>query len=823
MQKLTMKHRVVPFGTCFQAGQGLRPFDWVQPARSEDPAAIAENERETSLLRDNEIAVDVGSQLWELGTGLRVVDHHFIGGPPCASAAVLHKARAIAAWVRTLAARSDCACLWIVTHASPDFDALLSSYLVGSLAEAVLSGALQDDELNWIAAGIHPMNWLPIEAQDTANIRGCAIPRFDWLGRPALAALPQKVRGWAALAAVASRQDNARSFGYDFTLSPPYLLKAAIEVRSRGGRPGLDALHGWAAEFFGDCLWEMQASLCDPLQRPLLESAAAYEAAHAYLVQEAAKYRRDIAGARKARAFLPVASDIKAYMAAVAEEPLLADPAAHKINPKQVDPRLVQPHTHRVVNAVWVSRPESGLFKDFARADSETLPGVHGFEMTLVVNEKSGYAVPNALSNAEYIISLDPERAAGAHLYPLWARLQAMELAALETPEHSDVLCTFAGEPARRGYEKRGQGVSPELFHDPWFDGSPFDFTLIQTPGKAGTRIGPPSFKDLDADPILAVVRSVCEDSVFLSASVEDIAARRDVRGAPERSIDILARPGAEAACSAGCYRLGLVRLDADAGLLGPGLGCQIGPVLYGWLHPESSATLPTDFETRHLVVERDTVTVWSRKGLMVAFLDRPEARAHALQMREWLVDIADCAHSVHRDLEDRVWTGDGLRLHATLDKMERELLPSMARLEWDANQAGGGALRRFFEANGFGAAARSLHTVAEALSHRQTRAAGLELQRSAEWVEIFVMAVYLTELAHKFTPALHYANPEAATALLLLSSVGTVLVGILCLRPYREHHAPKTGRSNWWRLGPIAVWMLLIIGLAIWAGHYCH
>ncbi|MCX6630796.1 MAG: hypothetical protein NTW28_24535, partial [Candidatus Solibacter sp.] len=671
-----------------------------------------------------------------------------------------------------------------------------------------------------IGAGIHPKNWLPIEADDTANRRGKRIERFDWLGRPGLAALPRWARGPAALAAVASRQDNARRFDYEYTAAPPYLLKAWVEVSRPPGR--MAPLRFWelAREFFEDCLAEIADGALDPLRKPLLSRNGKYDAARLYLAEQAEKYSRDIARARRTKAFVPVASDLKAYQSAVLQEPLLlGEGGAARENQRQLNCTSVQPHTHRVVDAAWTARPESQFFKDFARADTKNAAGGHGFEMLVVVNELDQYVVPNAVNNAEYIISLDPERAAGAHLYELWARLQVLELAALERPENADVERTFQGGGARAGFEARAKGISSDLMRDPWFDGAPFDFTLVQTPGKAGTRIGAPCFDRLEEDPILVEVRKLYEDSVFLSASVEDIAAQRGATSVPPRAFDFHGEPSREDACADGCYRFGRVLLHRDADLLGPGLGRQIGPSLYHWLHPEQPAGEPSDFHDRHLVVERDLVAVWSRKGLMVAYQDRPDATARVERMRQWLGDLAKCAIDVRKHLQDRTWTDDRERLAVVLDEMEREVLPQMVRLQWDTNELDGAPLRRFFEASGFSAAAHSLHTLVDALSDRQSRASGLALQCSAEWVEIFIMAVYLTELAHKFVPELHSVNHWASNALLAVASLGTILMGIWCLKPYKDHHVGKGRAAMLRRYGPLGAWILLVLGVSIWAG----
>src|ERR1035441_759286 len=130
-----VKIRYVNFGTRFQV------ID-----TAEDRPPNSETKPSDSRLFRNELAFDVGGIChgWE-GQTAWVLDHHFSRGDdnfPSASAAVLHKAAALASNAVGLDPQPEC--FWLVTHVNPDFDALLSVYIAKFLLMECTNGMLPD-------------------------------------------------------------------------------------------------------------------------------------------------------------------------------------------------------------------------------------------------------------------------------------------------------------------------------------------------------------------------------------------------------------------------------------------------------------------------------------------------------------------------------------------------------------------------------------------------------------------------------------------------------------------------------------------------------
>ena len=67
--------------------------------------------------------------------------------------------------------------------------------------------------------------------------------------------------------------------------------------------------------------------------------------------------------------------------------------------------------------------------------------------------------------------------------------------------------------------------------------------------------------------------------------------------------------------------------------------------------------------------------------------------------------------------------------------------------------------------------------------------------------------------------PELHSANHWASVVLLAVSSLGTVLLGIWCLKPYKDRHEEKGRGALLRRYVPLGAWILVVLGVSIWAG----
>ncbi|MEI6569659.1 MAG: hypothetical protein WCR20_23485, partial [Verrucomicrobiota bacterium] len=177
------------------------------------------------------------------------------------------------------------------------------------------------------------------------------------------------------------------------------------------------------------------------------------------LALEEDRYQRDVQRARTVIVNVPCSKDFKWY-GEVCKGPLLDE-----------NGNLAELHqtagceSWREADGIYIRDPESILFKEWARLDTQNSPSRRGFQFLAVIYSRASNGQPRC------VFSLDPERACGAHLYPVWARLQAVqlrELAKRDEPRGVD----------RKGYELRRCG------EDPWFDGSNYGCTIIDTPNR---------------------------------------------------------------------------------------------------------------------------------------------------------------------------------------------------------------------------------------------------------------------------------------------------------------------------------------------------
>ena len=161
------------------------------------------------------------------------------------------------------------------------------------------------------------------------------------------------------------------------------------------------------------------------------------------------------------------------------------------------------------------------MLQKWARLDLDNSSLREGFTFTMIA--RSGRR-PGGINETEYFVSLDPESARDCHLYPVWARLQAAEVAAWRLPENVDRRAQLAHR-ARPGYEARAAD-EPELFSDPWYDGERYDGRIIGTPG-SGTLLRAGAKRDLEDDAVAQIVQDELEFLVYVSPfAFQDVAAR---------------------------------------------------------------------------------------------------------------------------------------------------------------------------------------------------------------------------------------------------------------------------------------------------------
>lgn len=663
-------YREVGFGTHFEVQDGLRKTADQPPNR----------------LFANEIAVDVGGVCFgykdEPGW---IFDHHFTrtGNDenfPCAAVAVIHGFPAI---------RKHFDCfedVWIVTHKSPDFDACSSSYLVRKAIEGAVP--LADLEA-WTTSGIRfGPSW-------TAPENG-AMRKIDWFA-PDLHALAVKPVGrWPILlAAYAACVDNCKRVGCRKTQTVNAVLSAAI-CRGR-------SLPYRAYDFFELVRNAIAAKGLNPLFDSLFEGDAEYLPELQLLEQQSEAYERDIRRARKCLVYLDVNSNIGSWFKKVeGEEASNAPPAfmakdsEHvEVNPAALD-GLVQ--SQRIEDGLYLADPECLLFKDWVRDDTDNSQGKQGFLFTAIA-----YSNPQG-SKTQYFLSIDPERAKGANLYRLWARLQAAELTELRKQGGSGGKC-------RGGFATRARGFEP-LFDRRWvwYDGQNSAFTIVVN-GDDGTQLqshsGKAPFTD---DEVGRITREELEYGFYRdtrhelsAAEVVDFPlsdrAKREFNG--EQCPLQKAR---ETPLGKECYRFAAVKLSDQVKLSQPGMGEQIGRTLWPFLEDQDIDTVPADFSLRHLDVRQECVIVWNRAGMAIAYCEAGSRQKE--DVRAQLQELA----KVNRGIQELL-AGRRNNFEQLLAKGQ-ELLKHVLQNQLIAVEPNRRHLRLFLEMTQFDRHAHAVHSL---------------------------------------------------------------------------------------------------------------
>ncbi len=793
------KYRFVRFGTRFTSADGPR-LD-----RSADPAA----------LHRNELAVDVGSVCWGLdGETLPVLDHHFhraAGQYPSAAAAVLHNAHNIH---ELLANRDDE--IWLVSHQQPDFDAFSAMYLARQI----------------IAGDVPAEGWEPFGICADGPCAGSRA--IDWF-QPRTDTLPPDRRWPVLLAANAACVDHCRRMSCPKHRSLHSILYAAL-LR---GRNYLDESSG-AVEFFE----EVRQALLDPdlrlnpLHDSVLEQSKRFAPELALLDRETEAYRRDIARARKSIVFLQSSKGKFAdWFGEVAKLRLIDEqgrPATKHLRP---------PHQGQSqADGIYLRDPECLLLKEWVRNDLDNSSMGAGFLFSAIAyTGERPAATTNSLA---YFFSLDPERAAGRHLYNVWSRLESAEIAALRRPEHSDlgdflqaadeVAASAEKEPkttCRAGFADRAGPELRHLFDDPWFDGSNYDCTIVVTPNR-GTFIGAPGrLPDLSDDPIVRLVQQELEDSVF----VGDLEAYDFPLGDNALGDPLTISPGAfdrseSHAAPAGKFRFASVALRQDVEILRGKVAEQIGRTLWRCLEPEAGTGVPTDFLERHLFRTQHWVGVWSRRGMIVAF--QPDASERIDGFRNLFADLITLADELQRLVETTPTNENSEQIVETSQSLTRDLAAVKHKLSLPENRL----LGRFFEASRLEEVLGMLRDVNENAVERvrsakadatlaksdatlsqisELSSQSLELQGKVEWLEVFFFAVYVAELVHIVGDSLRFNGWLVGFGALGLSLIAGALAYYV-LEPNK--HVELKRLSPWiWIVAIALLLSFLAAGIVYW------
>lgn len=764
---MQFRYRYVPYGTNFGQADGPRQDADDGPTR----------------LHENELVTDVGGTCWGCdGEELPVLDHHFFrkeGQFPSAAAAVLHNAARIS---ERFTGRQDT--VWLVSHRDPDFDALTSLYLARRIIEGQLPAT------GWEAFGIGSEGWSG--KQDEIN----------WY-RPTALQLPPDRRWAVHLAAEAARVDGGRRSRCPLHRRLHAVLYAAI-LR---GRPYRSETSG-ACEFYDEVRARLAANGNggpDPYFDSVLERSELFRPELDLLDREVEAYERDVARAKKLVVYVPRSRvPFEEWFAKVRDVPLLDD--SGKPNELHVRP----PETAQsAADGIFLRDPESLLFKELARSDSDRSSFGQGFLFTAIAYSAGRSGAKNP---TEYFFALDRERAKGRHLYPVWARLQAAEAKALRQASHPPA------PPRDRFAGRAGTGVYAGHFDDPWFDGQNYECTITPTPNR-GSALGPPGTRaDLGDDPVALIVETELTGSLF-AGEVRLIDYAAEAPEARPASLDSLRHvpPPRERG-----YRYLQVGLDADVDLVAGGLVGQLGTLLWRHIDADNRYGVPTDFETRHLVRANDWFAVWNRRGIAVAF--KPAAGGRVESLRDLFTRLCRLASEMRRLMGPADTAPE-----ESLRKSE-ELLAELARLRQELALPEHTSLRRFVEAGKLDEALGMLRDLnaasagrieaeqARKLAADQARTAAsmgrnvhtlVELQRNVEWVEVAIVVVYFTELLHVLAEFFGMHGRYAAIYTLACASFAGV-VAFYGLWPVGNH---DNGPKRRWVPHTMALLGALLIG----------
>jgi hypothetical protein len=813
---LTFRYRFVDFGTRFAAAEGTRAAD----QGLADPFSLFANE----------LVTDVGGTCCSGDEPLAIIDHHFTREAqfPSASAAVLHKAK----YIRDRFANTKDGIFWLVTHVQPDFDAFCSMYLARWILED--PAAIVD----WESWGLHRDGWL--DSVDQKKIKW-----FD----PELHAVSAEQRWPLLMASYASIVDNGKHFPCPRSRAVHSILYAALTR----GRDYLNETSG-ARELFD----EIKTAICQKKRNPIFDSVLHDSTEFApeleMLDREVEAYHRDFRRARKSIVYLQRSPDgFFAFFDKLKEIPLLNDTGA--INPEHLG--ATQPRV--ATDGIYLRDPECLLFKEWARLDLENSSLGRGFEFTAIAYSSGR---PDGQCNqTDYFFAIDPERANGRHLYEIWARLQAKEVAALRRQERQ-----VPEKSARRSFEKRA-GAQGKYFADPWFDGQNYFCTIVATPNRGTLIASPGTDAGLIDDTIAEVVRSEVEYSIYLATAaaenacvaVRDLSAVRSEPDIAEVSYDIAHLQRIEAPAGRR-FRFARIPLheDVPVSLTGKnGLSQQIGDTLWQVLYPDLQDAKPQDFERRHLVVAPRCVGVWGDRGIAIAYKPAKHATsAPATNTAAWddggsendFVAIVELACGIdtliadgkklaelpsggsHSPSQHEPEKSEERKLAEKIAAEGEDLARQAAQIKHSLTLPDSDLLRRFYEAIGIDELLTTLrdlnHTAAEYLRReameeqaRKTRESTetvAEVQSKLEFLEVFIVGVYALEMFDMFTKYIKGEADFKAYAI-MGGGLGFLVLTTFLLVPWRRTWREK----RLWKERPL--WILLVAVLlylaAIWWG----
>ena len=518
------------------------------------------------------------------------------------------------------------------------------------------------------------MNWGCIRRESRERWRSKSGRKINWY-EPWVVQLPPERRWPILLAAYASRVDNCKPIicpGNMPCTQCQFMRPKHGNARWKREKPCL---------FFQATRDQIVGSKqLNPLTDALFDTNSDFKPELELLALEEERYQRDIRRARKVLVNLPSHDNFTNWY----------EEGACKVPLLNTDGSLCQEHlkfgrqSSRQVDGIYLRDPDSILFKEWARVDTQNSPSQQGFLFTAVTYSSGANDKPR------YVFSLDPERASGTHLYGVWAILQAAEMG--EMKKHS-----IAKGNDRKGFEGRQCG------EDPWFDGSNYRCTIVDSP-RRGSLI-PQADQHSFLDGPVALVRRELEYGWFKTpqAEVWDFAADQvEVIPAPVRRVSI--QDADKESPQKGAVRFAQIPLWQTVDLGNPQLRTQIGQNLWLLLEDQNVVTVPTDFQQRHLLGGNDLVLVWSRRGIAVAYKQEALGEVSSLKssMRTW----ASIAALFQQLLKDRETGNSG----AAQIREGKGLLSKLLLLKHQSSLPEGKALRRLFEATRMDDLVSTLH-----------------------------------------------------------------------------------------------------------------
>jgi len=697
-------------------------YDYVQfgtkfgKSVEEKHSGVSRRDYSTCLL-SNEIVADVGGECCGYVSGQNegqpermIFDHHFQRENqfPSAAAAVLHHTEEIKDWSEGLAPvdEGDSCTVWLLTHRTPDFDAFCSLYLIRKIIEG------QIPEVGWERFGIAPGAWT--KPSDTEKI--------DWFSPPVSPHDEKKELSYAwplLLASYASHVDNGRLVATGRT-------RALHSVLYAGSKRGRKWEQNGATDFFDTVVRSICEYRLNPLVDDVFVNAQWLTPELLFLDGEEQRYLRDLEKARKTVVSVQVAQ-FEEWFDDVSEKPLLDE--NHQINadhlyPGQDGANWVTENTTgsqstihlKQFDGVYIRDPESLLFKEWARTDQEHSPMKGGFIFTAVAYSRG---VPNSDSQntSRYFFALDPERAGSAHLYNVWARLQAAEMKARDDLNPVE---------SRSGFGPREVGI------DPWFDGNTYRATIVDTPDR-GTQIEPKLkiAPDLSDDRVATLVERELEYAPFgvargrsgshMRVLVKDYSTGAE-QGNENRHKQVQVSDATSLSLPDDTLRFVAVPLhevDLSLRIVAEEIGRKIWP----FLEDAGIRTVPTDFLERHLISHPHYVAVWSRVGIVVAYKEKGEGLASRVD-----ADLKALAE-ILRDLHTRI-DGDDERTARKRLQDTVALKKRVVGLKIEAATPQMLPLRRLLESRKFEAVLSSLQSLDQEEFHKQERRREREQKR---------------------------------------------------------------------------------------------